>query len=238
MHTDMGTSAGTWFSGQIAKITGTVSDQRECLLCNTGKYQFTDLSLRQDFPCLRIDDLRNKVIFLDVHSCLFLTFKRYTRTGNLCETVDIIRFDSKHIFDIMTHFLCPWLCAKDTCFQLDLIAKSSLVDGLREVCRVRWRTADNGRSQVRHKLQLSLRITGGHRQRQTTHLMGTAVKSRTTGKQTITIADMADILICSAGCHNGSRTALIPDINIFLGIERNHATSCGTAGGLNTNTVF
>ena len=36
-------------------------------------------------------------------------------------TVDIIGLDAQSFLDVMSHLLCPRLCAKDTGFQLNLI---------------------------------------------------------------------------------------------------------------------
>ena len=115
------------------------------------------------------------MILLYVHSLLLLTLKGNTGTRNLSQSINIIRLDSKRIFYIFAHFLCPRLRAKDARLEFDLVPKPSRIDFLSEVRSVRRRTAQNRRTKIRHKLQLALCISRGHRQCQAAYLMRTAV---------------------------------------------------------------
>ena len=67
--------------------------------------------------------------------------------------------------------------------------------------------------------------------------MGTAVQTRATGKQTIAIADMADIILGAACRYDGTCTAIFPQIQVMLGVKCNHTTTGGATGGLNADTI-
>ena len=177
------------------------------------------------------------MVFLDMHTSLFLTLKGHAGTGDLGKAVNIICFNAQGLLDVMTHLLRPGLSAKDTGFQLNLILHVPLCDGFAKVCCIGRSTTQNRRFQIRHELQLSVRITGGHGQSHTSKKMGTAIKTRTTCKQTITVANMDNVIFCAACGNDGPGTAFIPDVHILLSVKGHDTFSCGSAGGLNSDTV-
>ena len=67
--------------------------------------------------------------------------------------------------------------------------------------------------------------------------MGSAMESRSAGEKTVAVADLNHIIRGPAGSHDGSCTAVLPEIQIVLCIECNHTTSRGSAGGLDPHTV-
>ena len=117
----MGTPAGAGLPGQAAQVAGAVAQQREGLLGDAGKYQLPDFPFWQYFPGLGIDNLSDKVVFLDMHSSLFLAFKGYAWPGDFSEAIDVICFDAEGFFNVLPHFLRPWLCPEDAGFQLNLV---------------------------------------------------------------------------------------------------------------------
>ena len=56
------------------------------------------------------------------------------------------------------------------------------------------------------------------------------------GKESITVGYMAYIIFCSTSCHDCTRTAILPNINIFLCIESNYSTTCCTTCRLHSHT--
>ena len=56
--------------------------------------------------------------------------------------------------------------------------------------------------------------------------VGTAMKSCTTGEKAVTICYLTYVILCSSCSHDCSGAAILPQINIVLGIERYHTTSC------------
>lgn len=115
------------------------------------------------------------MILVDVHTCLLAALKGNTGTACLRQTVDIVRLDAQLLLNILPHLLAPCLRAEDTRFQLNLVPQSPLMDALRQKRGVGRRAAQNRRFQIHHKLQLSVRIAGGHGKRQTSYLMAAAV---------------------------------------------------------------
>ena len=137
----------------------------------------------------------------------------------------------------MTHFLRPRLRAEDTGLELDLVAETALVDGLGEICRIRRGAADNRGAEVCHELKLTIGVARGHRERQTADLMGTAVQTGAAGEQAVAIGYMADIILGTAGCADCAGTAVLPEIEVVLGVERYNTTSGRAGGGLDAHTV-
>ena len=238
-HLNMGTSAGALLPGQYAEITGPVTDQRESFLGDAGEYQLSFFTLRKNLTGLRIDDLGNEMIFVDVHAALLFTLEGYTRSGDLGQSVDIISLDAQFALDLVPHFLCPGLCTEDTCLQADIILGAShFIETLCQISRIRRCAAKDRRIQIPHELDLTLCISGRHGDGQASHLVGTAVKSRASGEQTVTVADLHYIFLGCTGCHQCSGAAVLPEIQVVLCIKCNHTASCGTAGGLDPYTVL
>ena len=231
-------SARALFARQNANIAGAIANHRECFLGQTGEYQLTALALRQNLTGVRVNDLCNEVIFIDMHAVLFLALEGDTRTGNFGQTIDIIRLDAKRFFNVVTHFFRPCLCAEDAGLELELIAQTALTDALTQICGIRRCAAQNGGTEIHHKLQLTFGIAGRHRQSQAANFMSTAMYTSTAGKQTIAVCNVADILIRAACCYNRARTALFPQINIMLGVERNHASASRAAGGVHPHAIL
>ena len=138
----------------------------------------------------------------------------------------------------MAHFLCPRFCTEDTCLKVNLVAEPSLMNRFRKVCRVGRCAAQNGRLEICHELNLSVRIAGRHRQCQGSQHMGTAVETCSTGKESETVRDMYHIFLRCACSDERTRTALIPKANIILCVKCNDASACRSRRRLNSYTVF
>ena len=83
-----------------------------------------------------------------------------------------------------------------------------------------------------------MHIAGRHGQGQAAHLMAAAVQAHTTGEQAIAVGNLADIFSGTACSGDGAGTAVFPQVNVLLGVERYHATAGSTGGGVDTRTVF
>ncbi|MPN24182.1 hypothetical protein SDC9_171576 [bioreactor metagenome] len=120
----MGSSTGAFFAAQDTDVTGAVAEQRECFFGNACEYQLAFLAIRQYLTGIRVDDFSDKVVFIDVHTCLFAAFKGHARPRDFGEPVNIIGFDAKLILNILAHFLTPGFRTEDTGFQLNFILKT------------------------------------------------------------------------------------------------------------------
>ena len=67
--------------------------------------------------------------------------------------------------------------------------------------------------------------------------MGTAVETGAAGEEAVAVADLADVLLGCADSDERTGTAVFPEVDIFLGIERNNALAGGAAGGLDADAV-
>ena len=106
-----------------------------------------------------------------------------------------------------------------------------------DVCSIGRRAAKDCCTEIAHKLDLALGIARGHRQRQTSCLVRAAVQSHTAGEQTVAVCDLTDIILIAACRGNGSGTAVLPEINVMLGIESNNALAGRTAGRVDSDAV-
>ena len=68
--------------------------------------------------------------------------------------------------------------------------------------------------------------------------MGAAIEAGTAGEEAIAVADLTDILIGAAGCHDRSGAAFFPHVNIFLCVEGNDALAGRAGGGLDADAVL
>ena len=137
----------------------------------------------------------------------------------------------------MAHFLRPRLRAENTGFQMDLVLQPAFVDCFREICRVGGGAAEDRCAEILHELELTVGVAGGHRKRETADLLRTAVQSHAAREQTVAVAVLQNIVPCSAGSHDRTRTAVAPQRKIVLGIERDHALAGGAACGMDPDTV-
>ena len=172
-----------------------------------------------------------------MHARLFAAFIGHAGAGGLGQTVNVISLDAELIFDVMAHFIAPGLGAEDACLELDFIAQPLLVNGFRQILRIRRRAAQNGGFQIDHELQLTLGIARRHGQRQTAYLAGTAVQTKAAREQAVAIGYLNDVFSGAAGSNDGARAAVFPQVDVGLRIESNHTTAGGAGGGVDTYAV-
>ena len=172
-----------------------------------------------------------------MHSRLFTAFKGNSRAGNFSQAVDVICFNTETAFDVAAHFLTPRFCAENAGLQMDLIPQTAFVDGLSQISCVRRRAAENRGTEIRHELNLTVCVSGGHGKRQASDFMASAVESRPSGEQSETVGNMADVVFCSSCSDNRTGTAVFPDINVMLSIKGDDSSPCSAACGLDADAV-
>ncbi len=238
-HLDMGAATGARLAVQHANVAGAVPQQRERLFGDAGEHQLAFLPLRQDFSSLWVDDLRNEMILIDMHTGLRLALERNTRSGNLGQAIDIIRPYPQLFLNVPAHLLAPCLRAENACFQADLIwTNPHFCKRLTDKRGIGRRTAEDGRLKILDKLDLTLGVAGGHRQGQAADFMRSTIQPGASGKQPVTIRNLHDIFFTPACRHNRPGTAVLPEVDVRLGIERDHPFSGGTTGRLDAHRVF
>ena len=68
--------------------------------------------------------------------------------------------------------------------------------------------------------------------------MGAAVKTWAAGEKAVAVCNLANILVCAASGDDGAGAAVLPKVNVLLGVERDDSFTRGTRCGLNSHAVF
>ena len=58
------------------------------------------------------------------------------------------------------------------------------------------------------------------------------------GEEAVAVADVAHVLVGAAGGHNGPGAAILPQVQVVLGVKGHHPPSGGAGGGLDADTVL
>ena len=237
-HLDVRAPAGAFFAAQHADIARAVAQQREGLLCDGREDQLALHALRQDLTGVGIDDLGDKMVLIDVHAGLRAAFIGHTRAGQLREAVDIIDLDAEALLDILPHLLAPCFRAENTGLQMDPVLQTALVDGFCQIGGVGRCAAEDRRAEILHELQLPVGVAGGHRERQAAELLAAAVEAEAAGEQAVAISHLAHVLFRAAGGGDGSCAAVLPEVNVLFGVERDNALAGRAGGGVDADTVL
>ena len=178
------------------------------------------------------------MILIDVHTGLLLALEGHTGAGGLGQTVNIVCLDAQGFLNIPAHLVGPGLRTEDARLQFVILRLvSHFLQGFADVGGIRGGAAKDRGAQIHHKLDLAIRVAGGHGERQTSHLVGAAVQTGTAGEQTVAVGYLANIFLGAAHGHDGTGTAIFPQIHVVLGVERYHAAAGGAGGGLDAYAV-
>ena len=230
--------AGAGLAAQDADIARAVAQQRERLLGDRGEDQLALRALRQNLAGVRVDDLGDEMVLVDVHAGLCAALIGHARAGQLSQTVDIIGLDAEALLDILPHLLAPGLRAEDTGLQMDLVLQPALVDGFCQIRCVGRRAAEDRRAEILHELQLPVGIAGGHGERQAAELLAAAVEAEAAGEQAVAVGDLADVFRSCARGRQRSCAAVVPEVDILLGVEGDDALAGRAGGGVDADTFF
>ena len=179
------------------------------------------------------------MVLVDVHAGLLGALEGDARAGKLRQAVDIVGLDAQRVLDILAHFLAPCLSAEDAGFQRNLIrSHAHLLHRFAEICRVGRGAAQNRGLQILDEHDLALGIAGGGRDGQAADLMAAAVETGAAGEQAVAVGNLADVLICAAGCDDGAGAAVFPQVDIVLRVEGDDALARRAGGGLNAHAFF
>ena len=58
------------------------------------------------------------------------------------------------------------------------------------------------------------------------------------GEQAVAIGHLAHVLVGAAGGHNGPGAAVLPQVDVVLGVEGHHPLASGARGGLDTHAIL
>ena len=230
--------AGALLPAQDADVPGAVAQERECLLVQGGEDQLALGAFRQHFPGLRVDDLRIEMVLIDVHAVLLLALEGHARPAGFREAVDVIGLDAQALLDAAAHLLRPGFRPEDADAQLVVLRLVALLrQGLPDVGGIGGGTADDGGVQVHHELDLPVRAAGGHREGQAAHLVASPVQPGAAGEETVAVADLDHVVFGAAGSHDSPGGAVVPQVDVMLGVEGHDTLARGAGGGVDADAV-
>ena len=194
VHTHQCTSARTFVIVQSRKVFSAITQQRHAFFSKVGKYQLSRFTRRNRFKCFRVYYLRKIMIFVKMRTILAFTFIPYTRTRYFTQSINVISLYSQFRFNIATHILRPRLCTECTDFQFELLTrKTRILNGVRQIQRIRRRTTEYCRTEIMHQCNLLFRITTGHRNNRSTDILGACVRPQSAGKQSVSVRYLKNI---------------------------------------------
>ena len=178
------------------------------------------------------------MVLVDVHTRLCGALKGHAGTADLGQTVNIVGLDAQGLFNVAAHLLGPRLGTENAGSQLVVFGfVAALLQRFAQVSGVGGGAAEDGGTQVHHELDLTLGVTRGHGQGQTAHLVGTAVETCASRKQTVAVSYLANVFLGAAHSHDGPGTAVLPQVHVVLGVEGHDSAAGGTRGGLDADAL-
>ena len=166
-----------------------------------------------------------------------LAVRGNARSHDFAEAIDIVGVDSQLPLNLGSHFLSPGLCSVDGCLQFDLILDPHLLDGFRNMKKVGRRTHDSCHPEIHHHGHQLLGVACGHGDHGGPHLLRTIVGSQASGKQTVSVSHLDDVIASQSGHGNTPGHALTPHVNVLAGISHHRGLSRGAAGCVDTGNL-
>ena len=238
-HFHVGAAAGTLLPGEHTDVPGAVAQQGEGLLGDGGEHQLPLAPLGEDLAGVGVDDLSDEVVLVDMHTRLGRALEGYAGAGQLGQAIDVVGFNPQGVLDVLAHLLRPCLRAEDARLQGDLIrGEAHLLHGLSDVGGVGGGAAQDGGLQILDEHNLPLGIARGGGDGETAHPMGPAVQAGAAGEQAIAVGHLAHVLIGAAGGHDGPGAAVLPQVDVVLGVEGHHPLAGGARGGLDAHALL
>src|SRR5690554_622310 len=238
LHAYQRASAITFAVMQACQIACAVAQQRHRLLGYRGEDQLTQNAVRQHLQRIRVDDLRDEVIFEDVVAALAFTLHGDPRPNHLTQPVDIVCFDIEQFLNLCPHLAGPRLGAKDTGSQFDVGRRDTLLqDALTQMCCIGGCAGQDGRFEVGHELQLFFCVACGYGDDGSTYLLSAVMQSQTPGEGSVAIGYLNGVAAVDAGHGEAACHHLCPECNISLRVTYHRRLPGGAARCMDTHHV-
>lgn len=191
--------AGAGLAGQGGDIAGAVTDERQRLFRDGGKNQLAGRAFGKYLAGVRVNDLGDEKVLVDVHSLLRAAFVGNCGAHDLRKAVDVMRLDAEQIFDAAAHLLGPWLGAEHAIFQRNLRKRNPrITQRLTEKQRIRGSAAEHRRMKIPEDLKLAFGVAGRGRNHRSADFSRAVMQASPAGKQPIAIGDVHKIAGISA----------------------------------------
>ena len=159
-----------------------------------SKYQFSRLTGFHRLQCIRVDDFREVMGFIQVSPVLTFALVPDTRSGNLTQAINIVCFDSQFLFNFMTHIFRPGFRTERTDFQLKFFTwQTGIFDCICQVERIRRGATKHCRSEIMHQGNLFFSVATGHRNNRSTDIFGSCMCSQSAREQSVSIRYLKNI---------------------------------------------
>ena len=126
---------------------------RKSLFGDAGEDEF---ALGEDFSGFRVDNFRDKVVYVDMQPGLLLAFKGNAGAGKLGQAVNDVRLDAQAFLNAFAHLLAPGLGPEDG--RLEPVLEALFGYAFAKIDRVGGRAAHDGGPTVAHELEPALGI--------------------------------------------------------------------------------
>ena len=234
-----GTSALTLAVVKACQVVCVITQERNAFLTDGGEYEFTEFSVRKRLACFRINDLRDEVVSFDVDQVGLVAGASYTRSADLCKTIDIESTQTELFFDLISHLDRPCLSSEDTAaeVQFTLIDAGSLelVGNVQRVCR---RAHQDFRLPLTKDRDLSCGVTTGNRKRYASHVCACIMWAKAACEETVTVSDVNEVTLLYAGsCHRAAENG-VPELNVIRCITDDLHLSGRTGRSVYTNELL
>ena len=166
-----------------------------------------------------------------------LAVRGNARSHDLAEAVDIVSVDSQLTLYLGSHFLSPRLCSVDGCLQLNLVLDPHLLNGFRNMKKVGGRTHDSCHPEIHHHGDQLLGVACGHGDHGGSHLLCTVMGSQASGKQTVPVSHLDDVIASQSGHGNAPGHALAPHVDVLACISHHRGLSGGAAGRVDAGNL-
>ena len=204
---------------ECREVVGTVTQKWHSLLGEVGEGEFSEASLGQRLSCLGIEDLWIEEVFVEVGAVLALTLITHTRTGNLRESVDIVRLDAERLLQFLTHLLRPGLSTEDTYLQLEVIpAPLALTKSLSEEHGVAGGATEDGGTEIVHQGYLFLGVARRDGDDRGSDVRRSVMGTETSREESVAVGHLEDVILAGTVGGEGTGDSLRPHGEVLTGI--------------------
>ena len=169
------------------------------------------------------------MILADVHTAFILTFRRHAGTHYFRQSIDVVGIDPKSVLNLLSHLVCPRLCAEQTCLEIEVLFFEALfVHKLYKAYSIRRGHTDYRSTEIPENFKLTQAVSCRCGNNGSTELFCSVVHTKTACEQSVTVADLNIIVLCSADIGKRSCGAFSPYINIVLCISYDRLLACCT----------
>ena len=103
------------------------TQERCAFLYKSSNYYLALYPVRNGLFCFRVDYFNINIIVPVVHTVIFRTADTYTGSVYFGKTVNIVYFNAKLSFYVVTHLIAPTLRAENTLLKINLITHIAFV---------------------------------------------------------------------------------------------------------------